>query len=148
MTGPLLQWKNKLYKLSGKNCGLLWIGTANGWQVATEKTLSYIIIHGVITFCIWKINTLKYLPLSFHMSPEKQGSITSYCSGKWARTHPPRRSGWTRAISFVGFSQSCYPLENFRLARIAKVDNERSTFVAPTISFPKKIIPRTYSENC
>ena len=33
--------------------------------------------------------------------------------GKMSPHSSPRRSGWTRAISFVGFSQSCYRLQIF-----------------------------------
>ena len=35
--------------------------------------------------------------------------------GKMSPQSSPRRSGWTRAISFVGFSQSCYRLQIFVL---------------------------------
>ena len=44
----------------------------------------------------WK-SRLDYQPLFGKMSPHSS----------------PRRSGWTRAISFVGFSQSCYRLQIF-----------------------------------
>ena len=79
--------------------------------VSLSCHLSYLFCHLADLLCLL-VYLFCRLANYFVMSSCLLGSISSRCSEN-EPTLIPRKSGWTRAISFVGLSQSCYRLQIF-----------------------------------